>query len=106
MLLAAGCGEEPSLPSDLSGSLAALADSAAQEVEAGRPCSALDDAAELHDRAIVAINDGRVPGELQEELLGGANALLDSISCTPPRIDPAAADEARDLAEWLRERSG
>jgi hypothetical protein len=105
VLLAAGCGGEPSLPSSLAARLAPLADSTAERLDAGDHCAARDDAAELHDRAIVAINDGRVPAELQEELLAAANALLEAISCTPPRADAGAEEEARELAGWLRERS-
>jgi hypothetical protein len=54
-------------------------------------------------QAIAAINTGRVPPDLQEELLGSAGALLEAISCTPPDADDGAAEDARALADWLRE---
>jgi hypothetical protein len=60
----------------------------------------------LQSRTIEAINAGEVPAELQEELLGSVNALWEAISCTPPRAEDSAAEEARELAEWLEERSG
>jgi hypothetical protein len=47
-----------------------------------------------------------VPAELQEELLGSVNALVEAISCTPPGADDGATEAARALADWLRERSG
>lgn len=43
---------------------------------------------------------------MQEELLGSANALLEAISCAPPGADAGAEEEARELADWVRERSG
>jgi hypothetical protein len=52
------------------------------------------------------VNDGSVPAGLQEELLGSANALLEAVSCVPPRAGDGAAEDARELADWLRERSG
>ncbi len=56
----------------------------------------------LHERSIRAINDGRVPERLQEELLGSVNALVEGISCTPPGAADGAEKDARALAEWLR----
>jgi hypothetical protein len=47
-----------------------------------------------------------VPPELQEELLGSVNALLEAVSCTPPSAADGAAAEARALADWLEDRSG
>jgi hypothetical protein len=104
-LFAAGCGGGPSLPSDLAGQLAARSDSAAVRIEAGQFCAARDDAAALQSRSIAAINAGEVPAELQEELLGSVNALLEAISCTPPHADDGAAEDARALADWVREQS-
>ena len=45
--------------------------------------------AALQSRSIEAINEGQVPAELQEELLGSVNALVEAISCTPPAADDA-----------------
>ncbi len=75
------------------------------ELEAGDACAASDEARALQSVAIAAINAGRVPGPLQEELLGSAGALAGSIDCGAA-VQPAAVDEARSLAAWLRERSG
>ena len=105
MLLAAGCGEEPSLPSGLAAQLADRSDAAAEALEARQFCAARADAVTLQQRTIAAVNAGSVPAELQEELLGSVNAVLESISCTPPRAEDGAAEEARDLADWLRDRS-
>jgi hypothetical protein len=44
---------------------------------------------------IALINNGRVPGELQEPLASAANALA---------VNPSR--RARDLEEWLRKYSG
>ncbi|HWL33300.1 MAG TPA: hypothetical protein VNP89_06815 [Gaiellaceae bacterium] len=46
-----------------------------------------------------------MPADLQEELLGSVNALVEGISCTPPDADDGAAEAARELADWLREQS-
>jgi hypothetical protein len=61
--------------------------------------------AALQSRAITAINAGEVPADLQEELLGAVNALVEGISCTPPDADDGAAEDARALADWLRENA-
>ena len=109
MLLAAGCGgggEEPGLPSELAEQLAARSDSTAARIESGDFCDARVDAAFVQKRAIEAINAGQVPAELQEELLGSANALFEAIGCTPPEADDRAEADARALADWLRENSG
>lgn len=105
-LLAGGCGGGPTLPSDLAAQLAARSDSAAARLESGQFCAARADAAALQNQSIAAINSGRVPADLQEELLGSVNALLEAISCTPPAADDGAAEDARALADWLRETSG
>ena len=107
MLLAAGCGGggEPGLPSDLAAQLGALTESAAAQLESGEFCAAREDAAALQSRSIEAINEGQVPADLQEELLGSVNALVEAISCTPPAADDRAAADARELADWLREQS-
>ena len=107
VLLAAGCGgEEPRLPADVATQLAARSDSTAAHLESGDACAARKDAETLQSKAIDAINARRVPADPQEELLGHVNALLEAISCTPAEADDGAADDARTLADWLRERSG
>jgi hypothetical protein len=55
---------------------------------------------------IAAINAGRVPAGLQEELLGQVNALVETISCPAAEVHDGASDDARALSDWLRERAG
>ncbi|HUQ21510.1 MAG TPA: hypothetical protein VM049_00690 [Gaiellaceae bacterium] len=85
--------------------LVARADASAGRLESGAICAARRDADTLQQQAIAAINAGRVPTGLQEELLGRVNALVDAISCTRAQADEGAPEEARALADWLRERS-
>jgi hypothetical protein len=105
VLLAAGCGGEPGLPGDLAGQLAERSDAAASARDAQRFCAARDAMLTVQSRTIAAVNERRVPAELQEELLGSVNALLDGVSCTPPDSDDGWAEAARELADWLRDRS-
>jgi len=107
VLLAAGCGgEEPSLATPLVTALSAHADSAAAHLEREEFCAARTDAAALRRRTIAAINEGAVPAELQEELLGSVNALAEAVSCTPPNAADGAAEDARELSDWLELRAG
>ena len=85
--------------------LAASTESAATQLESGQFCRAREHATALQRSAITAINEGQVPVDLQEELLGSVNALVESISCLPPAADDRAAQDARELAAWLREHS-
>jgi len=106
VLLASGCGgEERGLSPHLAERLAVRSESVASEVEAGNPCEARADAEQLQAETIAAVNDGGVPGELQEELLGSVNALLAAIECEPPVAPESAASDARRLADLLRESS-
>jgi hypothetical protein len=105
VLLAAGCGGEPSLPSKLAEQLSASSDSVAADLEARDFCAARDTVLTLQSRTIAAVNSGRVPPDLQEELLGSVSALLETISCTPPRADARSREDAEALADWLRENS-
>src|ERR671911_2334859 len=103
VLLASGCGgEERGLSRDLAERLAVRSDSVAAEVEAGDPCGARAEAEALQRAAIAAVNDGDVPDELQEELLGSVSALLVAVECQPPVAAESAAAEARRLAALLR----
>ena len=107
MLLAAGCGgEEPVLAQPRAEALASRAESAAGHLDRDEYCAASRDAVALQRQTISAINDGAVPPELQEELLGSVNALAAAISCAPPDADDRAADDARELADRLQELSG
>jgi len=106
-LVAAGCGgEERRLSSDLAERLAVRSESVAAEVEAGDACGARAEAEALQAAAIAAVNDGDVPDELQEELLGSVNALLAAIGCDPAVALDSAVTDARRLAALLRESSG
>jgi len=105
VLLAAGCGEEPSLARPLAGVLAARADSTAANLQRGEFCAARADATWLRRRTIAALNEGAVPAGLQEHLLGAVNALAEAISCTPAGAGDGTAADARELADWLRESS-
>ena len=100
VFLASGCGgEEHGLSSDL----AARSEAVAFEIEAGDACGARAEAEALQAGVIEAINDGDVPQELQEELLGSVTALLAAIECEPPTAPESAAGEARRVADLLRE---
>ncbi|MBA2474724.1 MAG: hypothetical protein H0V40_02020 [Actinobacteria bacterium] len=66
---------------------------------------------ELQRRTIAAINEGRVPGALQEDLLSSVNLIAESARCRPGAKAPPAGGgdaerEARALAGWLRARAG
>ena len=69
-------------------------------------CGARAGAEALQAEAIAAVNDGDVPDELQEELLGSVNALLAAIGCDPAVALDSAVTDARRLAALLRESSG
>jgi hypothetical protein len=104
-LLAAGCGGEPRITAEVAGPLAHRAEETAAAVEAGDPCGAREVASGLQRETISAINGGDVPEDLQEELLGSVNELVSGISCTPADAREGTAADARELADWLRERS-
>jgi hypothetical protein len=107
VLLAAGCGgEEPRLPRDLAEQLAARSDAAAARLESGEECAGQAEVKALQAAVIEAVNSGRVPGDLQEELLGHVNALVEVTSCPPIPGGENAPEEARALADWLREKAG
>ncbi len=78
----------------------------AARLDAGDYCAAHAGALLLQRQAIAAINEGAVPGELQEELLGSVNALAEAVTCIPPGADDGAAADARELADWLDDRAG
>lgn len=92
-----GSTARPALPPPLA-RLAGRADALAVE----RSCPRGARRAEALQRAaIAAINGRRVPGRLQEELLGRVNEVAARAATCPP----GAPDAARDLADWLRTTS-
>ena len=121
-LLLAGCGQaereqtpQPKLPRALATELAARSDRVAARLAADDPCSARADAEALQHQVIAAVNERRVPARYLEELTSAVNALVDSIVCVFPegnvkdddRVKPLgrSAQDARNLAEWLRANS-
>lgn len=50
-------------------------------------------AAELRAEAIAAINDGRVPPELQEELAAAVNLLAEDVAVAAEPPPPTTTDE-------------
>ena len=109
-LASSGCGG-----SDGGEGTAALPEPVAREVyvagaaieaalQAGRACSAAKRASELRMRTVGAVNAGDVPARLQEELLGAANELAESIQC--PRGRRAEIGRARELVARLLELAG
>lgn len=121
VLAFAGCGEEsaepptPRLPAALARDLAERSDAVAASLATGDDCNAREQAEELHRTLIDAINEGRVPAELQEELSGAANALAARIECAPaapppppppppPPAEPATTEEEDEGGEGNDEK--
>ena len=78
----------PTFAKSLASGLAAQSDSVASALAAGDSCRALTLAQRLQRSTIGAINQGRVPPGLQEQLSSAVNALVARVRCVPP---PAAA---------------
>jgi hypothetical protein len=100
-VLAAGCGgagetgpSEQALPAPVAEGLAGRADEVAARLATGDACAAAGEADDLLHEAVQAVNDGRVPSPLQEELLASANELVESIECVP--AEPAGPPRADD----------
>lgn len=105
----AGCAGErepaPRLPTALAERLAERGDSVAALLEGDDPCGTRSEAQRLQAEAIDAVNARRIPSALQEELLGAATELVESIECPSSSLSPTRATEARSLSSWLREKS-
>jgi hypothetical protein len=87
------------LPAALAQNLAERSDEVADTLAAGDDCGAAAQADDLRGAVVAAINDGRVPPPLQEELSGAANALVSRIECVeapPPPPPPATTAEEED----------
>jgi hypothetical protein len=98
-LCLSGCGgakqsapPTPTLPHSLATTLAAQSDAVADALADGNSCRALALAQRLQRQTVAAINNGRVPGSLQEQLSGTVNELVARVSCVPP----AAAQQPED----------
>ena len=104
--LLGGCGgdggaETPLLPQDLADSLAAQSDAVAASLDGGNPCDAAAQARALRESVIAAVNEGRVPAALQEELGAAANdlAATTETTCTESQAPPVATNDDEDQGE-------
>jgi hypothetical protein len=85
----------PTFPRSLASSLAAQSDAVANALAAGASCRAFDLARRLQQSTIGAINQRRVPADLQEQLSSAVNALVVRVRCVPPAV-PAPREEKHD----------
>lgn len=82
----------PTLPPELAQALARASDDVAASLEAGDRCVAAGELAELRDAAVVAVDEGRVPGALAEPLLAAVERLATQIECVEVE-EPDEEDE-------------
>jgi hypothetical protein len=90
-LCLAGCGSgpkhrvapQPKLPGPVVSALASRSDEVAHALAGGDQCRALSLAQQLQRETIAAINAGRVPAALQEQLGSTVGDLLARIQCVP-----------------------
>ena len=88
----AGCGSgseprvapQPKLPATVAAALASRSDEVAQALAGGDDCRALSLAQQLQQETIAAINAGRIPGVLQEQIGSTVGELVARIRCVPP----------------------
>ena len=104
-LAIAGCGGDgesalettqtrPTLSRAVADDLAARSDAVADALDAGDTCTAAHRADELLDAVLAAINEGRVPRQLQEDLTARANELVNTVNCPPP--PPTTTEQEQD----------
>ena len=93
-LVAAGCGggsEEPAsapaIPRTLAQRLADQADAIAATYESGDQCAAAHEADDFLAAARQAVETGRIPPELQDQLLTAANDVVNEINCPVTTTD-------------------
>jgi hypothetical protein len=114
--LLAGCGShhapprpEPKLPRALAHSWSREANAVADALTAHKACLAQQRSERLLGDVVAAINAGRVPHALLEQLTSLVNALPAQISCRPPQgsVQPGsnAEADAHNLAAWLLDHS-
>jgi hypothetical protein len=108
-LALAGCGggadpepAPPALPRALAQDLAAQAEQIAATFAAGDVCGAAGQADELKDAATAAVDAGRVPAAMRQELLATVEVLVNEINCPPP--EPPPAEEEDECEELEREK--
>ena len=100
----AGCGgggtdeatppPRPTLAKATADRLVARSDTIALKLAAGDTCGAAQEADALNGDAIAAVNDGKIPGAFQEELLARTQELVNAVNCPPPVVQPEPqADE-------------
>lgn len=95
----AGCGDStPKLGHDDAAGLIRLTNAIAGEGS----CAQARDISAVSARAIQLVNQGRVPGELQEPLLAGVNSL----AAHHPSCEPAALKAAPPLLPWQVPKHG
>jgi outer membrane murein-binding lipoprotein Lpp len=99
-LCLSGCGgakqsapPPPKLPRALASQLASTSDAVADSLATGDSCRALTLAQQLQTQTIAAINAGRVPNALQEQLSGSVNALVARVRCVAPAVPAPAPKE-------------
>ena len=93
------------LPPDLARQLVAGSEGIVEKLDEGDECAASEAAQTLRRQTIEAINAGRVPAALQEELQGSVNELAETIRCGATGASTAAAERARELRQLVRELS-
>ena len=71
----------PTLPPGVAQALARASDEVAASLDAGDGCRAAEEAAELRDGALVAVDEGRVPPELADPLLAAVERLEAQVVC-------------------------
>ena len=90
-LCLAGCGggskprvvPQPKLPAPVASALASRSDDVALALAGGDHCRALSLAQQLQQETVAAINAGRIPAALQEQLGSTVGDLVSRIQCVP-----------------------
>jgi len=98
LVVLAGCGgggtdeatppPRPTLAKATADRLVARSDTIALKLAAGDTCGAAQEADALNGDAIAAVNDGKIPGAFQEELLARTQELVNAVNCPPPVVQP------------------
>jgi hypothetical protein len=88
----------PSLPLEAAREVVPRASLLSLETATGSACKAARIATALRAAVIAAINDRYVRPQLQEVLLGEANALVEAIPCQPGRASEDAGRRALDFS--------